>query len=64
MDRPCRRTVWQKQMAGSAASLSSGGEMIKKVSFTETLYQDLPYKFEAGTQAIAEVIALVRRSNT
>lgn len=35
-----------------------GGDMIKKVSLSETLYQDLPYKFEAGTPAVAEAIAL------
>ncbi len=35
-----------------------GGEMISHVSFAKTTYNDLPYKFEAGTPAIAEVIAL------
>lgn len=34
-----------------------GGEMIKKVSFTGTSYNDLPFKFEAGTPNIAGVIA-------
>jgi len=34
-----------------------GGEMIKDVSFTETTYNDIPYKFEAGTPSIADVIA-------
>lgn len=34
-----------------------GGEMIKEVSFDETTYADLPYKFEAGTPNIADVIA-------
>lgn len=34
-----------------------GGEMIKNVSFTHTTYNDLPYKFEAGTPNIADVIA-------
>lgn len=33
-----------------------GGDMISKVSFTETLYNEIPYKFEAGTPAIASVI--------
>ena len=32
--------------------------MIRKVSFQETEYNDLPYKFEAGTPAIADVIGL------
>ena len=35
-----------------------GGQMILKVSFDETIYNELPYKFEAGTQPIAEAIGL------
>ncbi len=35
-----------------------GGEMIKDVSFNGTTYNDIPYKFEAGTPDIANVIAL------
>ncbi|MDQ2657689.1 MAG: cysteine desulfurase [Bacteroidota bacterium] len=35
-----------------------GGEMIKEVTFEKTTYNDLPYKFEAGTPNIADVIAL------
>lgn len=34
-----------------------GGEMIKEVSFEKTTFADLPYKFEAGTPNIADVIA-------
>ncbi|MEQ8302743.1 MAG: cysteine desulfurase [Cyclobacteriaceae bacterium] len=34
-----------------------GGEMIKEVTFEKTTYNDLPYKFEAGTPNIADVIA-------
>ncbi|MDP4250753.1 MAG: cysteine desulfurase [Bacteroidota bacterium] len=34
-----------------------GGEMIKEVTFAKTTYNDLPYKFEAGTPNIADVIA-------
>ena len=33
-----------------------GGEMIKDVSFSKTSYNDLPYKFEAGTPNIGDVI--------
>jgi len=33
-----------------------GGDMIKSVTFEKTLYQDLPYRFEAGTPHIAGVI--------
>jgi cysteine desulfurase / selenocysteine lyase len=35
-----------------------GGDMIRSVSFEKTLYNELPYKFEAGTPAIAEAIGL------
>lgn len=34
-----------------------GGEMIKDVSFSGTTFNDIPYKFEAGTPNIGEVIA-------
>jgi cysteine desulfurase / selenocysteine lyase len=35
-----------------------GGEMIKEVTFEKTTYNELPYKFEAGTPNIADVVAL------
>lgn len=35
-----------------------GGEMIERVSFERTTWNVLPYKFEAGTPAIAEVVGL------
>lgn len=35
-----------------------GGEMIRSVSFEETTWNDLPWKFEAGTPPIAEGIGL------
>lgn len=35
-----------------------GGEMIKKVTFQATTYNDLPYKFEAGTPDYVGSIAL------
>ncbi|WP_275982329.1 cysteine desulfurase [Aquiflexum gelatinilyticum] len=34
-----------------------GGEMIKEVTFAKTTYNDIPFKFEAGTPNIADVIA-------
>ena len=33
-----------------------GGDMIKEVHKHNTLFNDLPYKFEAGTPNIADVI--------
>ncbi|MET3877831.1 cysteine desulfurase [Chitinophaga sp. OAE865] len=35
-----------------------GGDMIKTVTFEKTIYNELPYKFEAGTPNIAGGIAL------
>lgn len=35
-----------------------GGEMIKEVKYTGTTFNDLPYKFEAGTPNIADTVAL------
>ncbi|MEY3369562.1 MAG: hypothetical protein RLZZ361_232 [Cyanobacteriota bacterium] len=35
-----------------------GGEMIDRVNFNETSFGDLPFKFEAGTPPIAELIGL------
>ena len=35
-----------------------GGEMIKEVTFEKTTYNELPFKFEAGTPNIADTIAL------
>ena len=35
-----------------------GGEMIKEVTFEKTTYNELPFKFEAGTPNIADVIGL------
>jgi cysteine desulfurase/selenocysteine lyase len=35
-----------------------GGDMIAKVTFEETTYNDLPFKFEAGTPHIAGAICL------
>ena len=35
-----------------------GGDMIEKVTFEKTTYNQLPYKFEAGTPHIAGVIGL------
>jgi cysteine desulfurase/selenocysteine lyase len=49
---------------GSAAVLNAlppwrgGGEMIKEVSFEKTTYNELPFKFEAGTPNIEGAIAL------
>ena len=48
------RTIWLQDMNPFLA----GGEMIKTVTFEKTVYNDLPYKFEAGTPNIAGGIGL------
>jgi len=40
-----------------------GGEMIERVSFERTTWNVLPYKFEAGTPAIAEAVGLAAAIN-
>jgi len=40
-----------------------GGEMISEVTFEKTTYNDIPYKFEAGTPNIADVVALKEAVN-
>ena len=36
----------------------SGGDMIERVTFEKSTWAELPYKFEAGTPAIAQAIGL------
>ena len=47
----------KKSILESMPVFLGGGEMIKEVTFAKTTYNDLPYKFEAGTPNIADVIA-------
>ena len=35
-----------------------GGEMIKQVTFAKTSYNDLPFKFEAGTPSVGDAMGL------
>jgi len=51
--------LWGKQdLLEAMAPWQGGGEMIETVSFEQTTYQGLPYKFEAGTPNIAGAIGL------
>ncbi len=36
----------------------AGGDMIRTVTFEKTTWNDVPYKFEAGTPAVAEAVGL------
>src|ERR1700704_5092628 len=48
----------QRDLLEAMDPFMSGGDMIKTVRVEGTTYHDLPWKFEAGTQAIGEVIGL------
>jgi cysteine desulfurase/selenocysteine lyase len=48
----------KKELLESMPVFQGGGEMIKEVTFEKTTYNDLPYKYEAGTPNIADTIAL------
>ena len=47
----------RRDVLESMPPYQGGGEMIKDVSFEGTTYNDIPYKFEAGTPNIGDVIA-------
>lgn len=47
----------KREILESMPPYQGGGEMIKEVSFSGTTYNELPYKFEAGTPNIADVYA-------
>ncbi len=48
----------KKKYLDAMPPYQTGGEMIKKVSFEKTTFNDLPFKFEAGTPMVAEIIGL------
>lgn len=50
---------WLNQMP----PYQGGGEMISTVSFNKTTYNELPFKFEAGTPNYPDVIALAKAIN-
>ena len=49
----CKKKILEKM-----TPYQGGGEMISKVTFNKTTYQDSPYKYEAGTPNIVGAIAL------
>ncbi|GAB2552397.1 SufS family cysteine desulfurase [Spirosoma aerophilum] len=48
----------KKELLDAMPPYRGGGEMIKEVTFAKTTYNDIPYKFEAGTPNIADVVAV------
>ncbi len=47
----------KQQLLENLQPFNYGGDMIKRVTFSDTEFNDLPWKFEAGTQNIADGIA-------
>jgi cysteine desulfurase/selenocysteine lyase len=47
----------KKHLLETMPVYKGGGEMIKEVGYTKITYNDLPYKYEAGTPNIADTIA-------
>jgi cysteine desulfurase / selenocysteine lyase len=48
----------REQLLEDMPPYQGGGDMIRSVTFEKTTYNELPYKFEAGTPNIAGVIGL------
>lgn len=48
----------KKMLLEEMPPYQGGGDMIKSVTFEKTIYNNLPFKFEAGTPDIAGVIGL------
>jgi cysteine desulfurase / selenocysteine lyase len=48
----------KKHLLESMPVFLGGGEMIKEVTFEKSTYNELPYKYEAGTPNIADIVAL------
>jgi len=51
--------LWaRRELLEAMPPFMGGGDMIKRVGLRESSWNDLPWKFEAGTPAIAEAIGL------
>ncbi len=51
--------LWgREELLDAMPPWQGGGDMILEVSFDKTIYNELPYKFEAGTPNISGVIGL------
>ena len=49
--------LWgRRELFEAMSPFNLGGEMIRSVGFERTTFNELPYKFEAGTPAIAEAV--------
>lgn len=50
----------REELLNEMPPYQGGGEMIESVTFGKTTYNQLPYKFEAGTPSVGDVIGLGR----
>jgi cysteine desulfurase / selenocysteine lyase len=48
----------RRELLEAMSPFEMGGEMIRKVSIEETTWNELPYKFEAGTPAFVEAFGM------
>lgn len=48
----------REEMLEQMPPYQGGGEMIKDVTFEKTTYNELPFKFEAGTPSVGDVLGL------
>ena len=48
----------REELLNEMPPYQGGGEMISEVTFEHTAYNELPFKFEAGTPSVGDVIAL------
>lgn len=48
----------REELLNEMPPYQGGGEMIKDVTFQKTTYNELPFKFEAGTPSVADVLGL------
>ncbi len=50
----------REEILGDIPPYQGGGEMIETVTFEHTTYNELPFRFEAGTPSVGDVIGLGR----
>jgi cysteine desulfurase/selenocysteine lyase len=48
----------REELLGELPPYQGGGEMIKDVTFERTTYNELPFRFEAGTPSVGDVLGL------
>lgn len=48
----------REELLNQMPPYQGGGEMIKDVTFAKTTYNELPFKFEAGTPSVGDTLAL------